>query len=311
MRGKGVKNAKKSANLDSADSTKLAANLAKKPKDSTKSQNLGQNLDSLNPDSANLKSANFKNLKSAINPLTLGEIYKILDSISPFELQESWDNSGLIIGNLDSKISHIYLSLEATKEIALNLEPNSLLVTHHPLIFSPLKSLDFKSYPSNIIEILIKKNIALIALHTNFDKTHLNKYFVDKVLDLKDFKQIKSENIAIILESKSKSLESIATHIKSRINSTIKITKATNKISKIAVVCGAGISECVGLEVDLIITGDVKYHDAMKFQSLGVSIIDVGHYNSECEFGRILYPYLKKIHYNAIILDSQNPFIFN
>lgn len=56
-----------------------------------------------------MKSLESKNLKS------LGEIYSFLDSLSPFELQEEWDNSGLIIGDFDTKISDIMLCLEVTK----------------------------------------------------------------------------------------------------------------------------------------------------------------------------------------------------
>lgn len=88
---------------------------------------------------------------------TLIEIYDFLDSISPFISQESWDNSGILLGKKSQKISKIFLSLEATKTIAESLESNSLLITHHPLIFKPLKNICSDFYPSNILEILIKK----------------------------------------------------------------------------------------------------------------------------------------------------------
>ncbi len=104
--------------------------------------------------------------------MKLIEIYNILDNISPFELQEGWDNSGVNIGDLNRDIEDIYISLEVTKDILEEARENSLFIVHHPLIFSPFKSLDFSKYPSNLIEIMIKKSISLIALHTNFDKTH-------------------------------------------------------------------------------------------------------------------------------------------
>ena len=76
--------------------------------------------------------------------------------------------------------------------------------------------------------------------------------------------------------------------------------------------CGSGISEIESIykeyNIDCIITGDVKYHDVMKFKSLGISIIDANHYHSECFFGEILSPYLKDISYNAIIFDLEIPF---
>ena len=99
-----------------------------------------------------------------------GEIYEILNAAAPFCDAEAWDNSGLMLGNLDDEISKIYLSLDVTSELVREAEAGSLLVVHHPLIFSPLKSLDPRLYPANLIYEMIRKNISLIAMHTNFDK---------------------------------------------------------------------------------------------------------------------------------------------
>ncbi|MDE6886503.1 MAG: Nif3-like dinuclear metal center hexameric protein [Helicobacteraceae bacterium] len=243
---------------------------------------------------------------------TLGEIYDFLDFISPFQNQESWDNSGLLIGNHKTKIKDIFLSLEADFKVVEKIPNNSLLITHHPLIFSPINSLDFSTYPSNIIEVLINKNISLIAMHTNFDLSHLNEYFTKEILGFRDYQ--KQDFICKV--NKKTNFNNLAEYIKERyaklgLDTTLKLVRAKDKINNIAVICGAGIS-CIESsmfgEFECVITGDLKYHDAMKFSSLNISIIDVGHYESECHFGQILAPYLKKINYNAIILDSQNPF---
>ena len=235
--------------------------------------------------------------------LRLKEIYQYLDSISPFSLQESWDNSGLLIGNIESQIKDIYLSLEVTKELAQNAKEDSLIIAHHPLIFKPLNKIDFLDYPSNIIEILIKKNISLIAMHTNFDITHLNKYFVEKILGFSYF----TKGIACIVEE-----EIEFDDLLKKFDYPIRYSKCKDKIHKIAIVCGSGMSEIESIykenNIDCVITGDVKYHDVMKFKSLCISIIDANHYHSERFFGAILSPYLKDISYNAIIFDLENPF---
>ena len=236
--------------------------------------------------------------------LKLKEIYKYLDSISPFSLQESWDNSGLLIGNMESDIKDIYLTLEVTKELALSAKQDSLIISHHPLIFKALNKLDFLDYPSNIIEILIKKNLSLIAMHTNFDITHLNKYFVEKILGFNNYSMAE---IACIVDDKFE----FDTLLK-KFDYPIRYSKCKDIIQKIAVVCGSGISQIESIykeySIDCVITGDVKYHDVMKFKSLGISIIDANHYQTECFFGEILSPYLKDISYNAIIFDLENPF---
>jgi putative NIF3 family GTP cyclohydrolase 1 type 2 len=117
--------------------------------------------------------------------MKISEIYEKLNSISPFELQEKWDNSGLLVGDMNREFDHIVLGLDLDKESLESAKENSLFIVHHPLIFSGLKQLDFSVYPANLLEIMVKKNLSLIAMHTNFDKTHLNAYVFEKVLGLK------------------------------------------------------------------------------------------------------------------------------
>ena len=114
--------------------------------------------------------------------MKLQEIYIHLDKISPFELQKKWDNSGLIVGDLNREISQIVLSLDVDADMIEKAEEGTLFVVHHPLIFDKLTQLDFAKYPSNLLEKMILKNQSCIALHTNFDQTHLNKYVFENIL---------------------------------------------------------------------------------------------------------------------------------
>ncbi|EAL9849472.1 Nif3-like dinuclear metal center hexameric protein, partial [Campylobacter jejuni] len=65
--------------------------------------------------------------------MKLSEIYNFLDQLSPFNIQESWDNSGILLGNKDSEISTVYLSLDIDENIIKEASENSLIITHHPL----------------------------------------------------------------------------------------------------------------------------------------------------------------------------------
>ena len=105
--------------------------------------------------------------------MKIAEIYKILDEICPFASQEGWDNSGLQVSSFDSEFERIYLSLDLDSELLQNVLPNSLIITHHPLIFKGLKSLDYSLYPSSLIREMVIKNISLISLHTNSDLAFL------------------------------------------------------------------------------------------------------------------------------------------
>ncbi|EAH7569114.1 Nif3-like dinuclear metal center hexameric protein, partial [Campylobacter jejuni] len=66
--------------------------------------------------------------------MKLSEIYNFLDQLSPFDIQESWDNSGILLGDRDSEISTVYLSLDIDENIIKEASENSLIITHHPLI---------------------------------------------------------------------------------------------------------------------------------------------------------------------------------
>ena len=63
------------------------------------------------------------------------EIYEYLNTLSPFEIQESWDNSGLLIGDFKDDISKIALSIDVDEKLIDSLDDNTLLITHHPIIF--------------------------------------------------------------------------------------------------------------------------------------------------------------------------------
>lgn len=99
--------------------------------------------------------------------MRVSEIYNFLNEISPFEIQESWDNSGLLLSN-DDLCERIYLSLDLDLNQVKSFLPNSLIITHHPLIFKGLKSIK-NDYAGSILKELIKKNCALISMHTNYD----------------------------------------------------------------------------------------------------------------------------------------------
>ncbi len=85
------------------------------------------------------------------------EIYNFLNELSPFSLQSEWDNSGLLIGDLNTIVKTIYLSLDIDSELLESIEDNSLVITHHPLIFKGIKKIDFSAYPANLIQKMIQK----------------------------------------------------------------------------------------------------------------------------------------------------------
>lgn len=248
-------------------------------------------------------------LETLAAPMQVGEIYAILDELSPFSLQASWDNSGLNVGSMGQKVESIALALELDSTMAQNLEPSTLLITHHPLIFSPLKSLNTATYPANLIATLLQKNCALIAMHTNFDHTHLNAYFAQEILGFATTEQGIAQHCQIpptpLLELAKTCKEALSLEH-------IRFVQARESIEHIYIVCGSGASYAREITTpnSCLICGDIKYHDAMIGKSNGLSFIDVEHYASEKHFAKILQSLLQIKNLGATILPNFSPFSY-
>jgi len=182
--------------------------------------------------------------------VTVGEIYEILDDLSPFELQEKWDNSGLLLGEVHQRVERVVVSVDIDGRMVQEADEGTLFILHHPLIFSGMKRLLWSEYPANILREMVKKEHALIAMHTNFDKTHL---------------KLGLERLKVVGERRD--------------------------IGSVAMTTGSGASLMDGVDADLFLTGDIKFHDAMKAHSMGG-------YN--CTIDKPLYLHLsKEIHEQA------------
>ena len=210
--------------------------------------------------------------------ILLKNVYDYLNYLSPFELQESWDNSGLLVGDMEQKIGKIYISIDLDMELINSIKENSLIITHHPLIFTPLQTITTTNYPEKLIIKLIQKNIALISMHTNFDKTHLNKYVMNLITNKFDI-----EDDFILTAKIDTVFENFVTHIKKslNINYPLNVVKSHNKINSFSLTTGSGMSLLSKIKTDLFLTGDIKYHEAIAAKEKGISLIDITHYESE------------------------------
>lgn len=101
----------------------------------------------------------------------LSELIDTLEKLAPRELAETWDNVGLLLGSKKQQVSKVLCALDLNEEVveeAINLQVDCI-ITHHPFLFKPLKQIDLDSTSGKIIARLIKANIAVYAMHTNYD----------------------------------------------------------------------------------------------------------------------------------------------
>ncbi len=230
---------------------------------------------------------------------------KALERIAPFSLAEEWDNVGLLIESSSEGLFSVMVALEPSIlviEEAIRKKVDCL-ITHHPLFFKLPKVLQYsKDKRVEKITLLIKNNIHYYALHTNFDSAigGANDILAD-IIGLQNRVAIKKCEQAVC-ENKTRGTEPGIGRIgtlqrpmnlgelgtffgESLSTSGIRfVGNQEQKFKKVAICSGSGgdmwkASMKMGAEV--LITGDIKYHQAEEATEQGLSLIDFGHFPSE------------------------------
>lgn len=229
---------------------------------------------------------------------SLKQVINILDELAPFELAEKWDNSGLQVGSHDRIIEKILVALDPTLEAVWKASSRGaqLLITHHPLLFRPISCIDVDIYPGDVIREAIKKDIAVIAAHTNLDsaKTGINHHLAQKinlidveVLEPRELRGEEGHGLGVIGNlAESADLFSVSMLIKDVLGiERLKVIGANESaVKRVAVAGGSGrdlIGTAVQKNADLLITGDIGHHDALLAKTLNINIIDAGHFSTE------------------------------
>ena len=103
--------------------------------------------------------------------MKIKDIARYLESLAPLSSQETYDNSGLIVGYPDTIVTGVLVSLDCTEQIVEEAKEKgcNLIISHHPIIFSGLKRLTGRTYIERVVEKSIRYGIAIYAIHTNLD----------------------------------------------------------------------------------------------------------------------------------------------
>ncbi len=239
----------------------------------------------------------------------ISDIYDTLNNLSPFCSQEKWDNSGLLVGNLRDMFNTICLTIDIDDELLESLPDGALIVSHHPLIFSPISQLNYEDMTTKFLYKMIKKDIKLISMHTNFDKTHLNKYLCENIFNFRGKQQ--QDNYMYIVDV-DMNFDQLLNHIAISLNKkSLNFVKTKQNIKNITIICGSGASFLHDITTDYLLTGDIKYHDQMAAKAMGVGLIDIGHFDSEKHFGELIFAnlqdYLIDKEIKVIIPNISNP----
>ncbi len=250
-----------------------------------------------------------------------------LEEIAPKRLEESYDNTGLILGEEEAELSKIVLCLDASVS-ALDYaikHKAQLVLSHHPAIFNAIKNFTKNTIENTVLIKAIKNNIALYSYHTNYDSAKggltdalCRKFGVKNKMPIIPHFSSQGEYGA----GRHGNIDSISNQdfiqlVKS--NLSIDIIRFVGQIpsivSKVAIYNGsydnAILEELRNIHPDVLITGDLKYHDAQQLMAYDIFTIDAGHYATEIIFIEELASIIKDKFNKLEVLEYRGKDVFN
>ena len=235
------------------------------------------------------------------------EVAAVIEAFAPLSLQESYDNSGLIVGRLDDEVNKALLAVDVTEEVLAEAvaEGCDMIITHHPIVFHPMKRFNSASVTERCVEEAIRRGIVLYAAHTNLDSAPQGmSWRVAEMLGLEKLEVLQTTNDAgagfgVVGElpnamPSEEFMRSVMERFGGKALRHSDIVKP--EVSRVAVCTGAGASLIdVAREsgADLYLTADLKYNDFMRHENC-IILADMGHFESEYCAIQILLDILSK-----------------
>ena len=215
---------------------------------------------------------------------TVFDLYSAIDQFAPFSLSMDFDNTGILVGDRHQPVSKVLLALDCTMDVVNYAKEigAQLIITHHPVIFHPIKRVNEDS----VVYHLIRSQIAVISAHTNLDIAEggVNDVLAQAVglqnisgLELLD-PAAQSYLGRIGTLSNSISASEFAALVKESLHArSVKFADAGNKIQKVA----DCLESALAVGADALLTSEVKQHEYLNAAAAGISIFDAGHFDTE------------------------------
>lgn len=246
------------------------------------------------------------------------EFFKYIDSIAPFDTQESWDNSGFLVGDGEKEVKKVLVALDVT-EPALNEAAEkgaNLIISHHPVIFGALKEL----HPKNIAFLAAEKGIAIISAHTCLDIAEggVNDCLA-AALGLKNVVRIDDGEGLLRMGELDEPIScgDFIKYVAEKINvGGIKYTPTEKMIKKVAVCGGSGgdlYSAAMAAGADAFVTSNIKHNIFIDIRRDNFCVLDAGHF---CTENTVIKPLAEKLAANfgdteiIVAKSSEDPALY-
>ena len=228
------------------------------------------------------------------------DIFHYLDSIAPFATQLDFDNAGFLVGRGDRQVHRLLVSLDITEEVAREAVERGaeLVVSHHPVIFHPAKSVTDADPVGRTLLALIEGGVAAICAHTNLDASvgGVNDALAQR-LGLTDLSVLEPSGVdgegcpigigrvGTLAGGEAPGLAAFAAQVKEALGANgVRYVDAGKPVRRVAVgggACGDMLELARAQSCDTFVTSDVKYNQFLDARDLGVNLIDAGHYPTE------------------------------
>lgn len=254
---------------------------------------------------------------------TVREIYQYLDGLAPFSLQMDFDNAGFLVGRGDRTVDKVLVSLDITEEVVAEAAQLGcqLIVSHHPVIFFPAKSVTDATPDGRILLSLVEHNIAAVCAHTNLDAVcgGVNDALARK-LGLTNIEQLKQDGVDSSgrpygigrvgsLPGGPLSLADFARKAKANLGLTgIRAMDAGVPVHRVAVgggACGSMLPQVKAMGCDTFLTADLKHDLYLEARDLGINLLDAGHYSTEAVVCPVLAQWVREAFPDLEVLEAE------
>lgn len=211
------------------------------------------------------------------------EITDYIEQTAPLSLAEAWDNVGLMVGDTSRAVSTVMLALDVTDSVVKQAvkQKAELIISHHPVIFRPLKCLTADSVPY----LLAQNGIAVYSAHTNLDKAvgGVNDVLANR-LGLTEVRTSLDALSRIGILPHPLSAQAFAAHVAKQLQTAVRVTAQADKnITCVAVCSGSGgdfVPSLWSEQVDAVVTGEISHHGWIDAAENGV-VVEAGHFATE------------------------------
>lgn len=244
---------------------------------------------------------------------TVTEIYQLLDQKAPFHMQDDFDNSGFLVGRGEADVQTVLISLDITENVieeAVRKEAQ-LIISHHPVIFHPARSITSGEPAGRRVLKLIQQDIAAICAHTNLDKAPggVNDALA-AAAGLQHVMLLHNDGIGRsgVLSAPCSLMEYIHFLKNSLGANGVRYGYGAKSVFRVAVgggACGSMLAEVARQGCDTFVTADVKHDQFLDAQSLGLNLIDAGHFPTERVVCPVLEHWIREGFPNLTVLQSE------